>query len=861
VSANTTGNGERRPRGWSLRAHIALLVLVFLLTAAGAIAYVSAQSARDGRRDAEHDARFAARTAARELGGAVATLKATVKSVAGAPQIGRALTSPQACTLQFEASGGMSGHIDILRADGSVACSSRTGAAGRSRAGYQRAAWLSRARERALFLAPVTDDAVGGHAALAASPIAGGVVAAFLTLEPTGAGLARLYGGGRPVEFVVTTRDARRTVIARSIDPARWIGRPARGSDFVRASAAAERPDLDGTRRLYADTGVPGTDWTFSAGEDREEALAGGARLRNRQLVIILVGLALMLAAAAVVYRRVAAPVIRLGAAVRSTSALSPPEPVQRPGGAAEVAALGDDVNGLIGAVGRELTERQRAEESARASERNHRLLFESSPVAMWIADRDTQALLEVNDAALALYGYARAEFLSLRSSEIEPEATGDDAPVRHRRKDGSQFEVRVIAHAVTFAGREVRLVLAEDVGERERLERQLRQAQRMEAIGRLAGGVAHDFNNLLTAILGNADLLLAQVATGDPRRVEAVEIKEAGERASALTRQLLTFGRGQAVDTMVLDLNQVIRALEPMLRRLIRSNIEIVTRLSPDGRRVRADRGQIEQVIVNLVVNAGDAMPEGGELTIATSEAELDEHYAGLHAAGPAAPGRFTVLEIADTGVGMDEETLAHVFEPFFTTKGEERGTGLGLATVYGIVHQNGGWLWAYSEPGRGTTFKTYLPAVTAPATVAPPAARPGASLSAAGLTALLVEDDPSVRAIVRRMLELEGFAILEATRGEEAIVLGEDGPPGSIDVLVTDTIIPGPGGAELANRLRRRHPALRTLIMSGYTEPVGGTQPLGPGTEFLAKPFSATDLHTKLATLLHTRSRSPGA
>jgi CheY-like chemotaxis protein len=200
-----------------------------------------------------------------------------------------------------------------------------------------------------------------------------------------------------------------------------------------------------------------------------------------------------------------------------------------------------------------------------------------------------------------------------------------------------------------------------------------------------------------------------------------------------------------------------------------------------------------------------------------------------------------------------MDEETLAHVFEPFFTTKGEDRGTGLGLATVYGIVHQNGGFLWAYSEPGRGTIFKAYLPAVAEAATDAAPVTRPTSSLSAAGLTALLVEDDPAVRAIVRRMLELEGFEILEAARGDDALALAQDGPPGSLDVLVTDTIVPGPGGAELARRLRDHHPALRTLIMSGYTEPAGGTQQLGPDTEFIAKPFSAGDLRAKLAVLLH--------
>jgi len=846
-SSSRTTDGPR-PRGRGLRAYFALLVVVFVVTSVGATAYVFVQSDRDGRRDAERNARFAADTAARQLGNAVATLQATAKGVAATPQIEQALTGKEACALQFPPTGGLeAGHIEILRADGTVACSSRTAQGGAPLRGYQRAPWLRRATAGPQFSAPVVDSAAGGHAALATSPIRGGVVAAFLALEPAGPGLARLYGGGRPVEFVVTSRDGQ-TVIARSIDPRRRIGTSIEGSAFQTASGDVERPDLDGTRRLYADAPVPGVGWRFSVGEDKQAALAAAARLRDRQLAIILAGLVLMLAAAFAVYRRVAVPVTRLGTAVRSTSELSPPAPVAA-SGPAEVTALGADINGLIASVNHELTERERAE-------RNYRLLFENSPLPMWIFDVDTRAVLAVNDAALASYGYAREEFLALTMHDIE--ASGDatvppDAThtARHRRKDGSELQVRTTAHAVTFADRAARFVMAEDVGERERLESQLRQAQRMEAIGRLAGGVAHDFNNLLTAILGNTELLLARTPPEDPRRRDAEEVKKAGERAAALTRQLLTFGRSQPRAPVAVDLNETIRGLEPMLQRLIRSNIAIVTELARDAAPLRADRGQLEQVIVNLVVNAGDAMPDGGTLTIATSETELDEHYFRLHPAGQGSPGSYAVLEVADTGVGMDPETLSHIFEPFFTTKSEQHGTGLGLATVYGIVRQTGGFIWAYSEPHRGTSFKVYLP-VAGAAIPARPATRPTISLASAGHTVLLVEDDDAVRATVRRMLDMQGFAIVEAERGDDALALSEAGDPASLTLLVTDTIIPGPGGIELANRVRQRHPALRTLIMSGYTEPTTGDEGLGPNTEFIAKPFSASELEAKLASLL---------
>ena len=556
------------------------------------------------------------------------------------------------------------------------------------------------------------------------------------------------------------------------------------------------------------------------------------------QLAIILAGLGLFLAATLLVYRRVARPVTELGRAVRATSERPTLEPVPV-SGPAEVTALGEDINGLIAAVNHGLAERERAEQ-------NYRLLFTGSPLPMWIHDLGTRRMLDVNDAALEQYSYTREEFLALDMGAIETD------PGRHRTHDGRRFDVRCIEHDITFGGRAARVVLAEDVGERARLEGQLRQAQRMEAIGRLAGGVAHDFNNLLTAIIGYSDLLLTRTPPGAPHRMEAEEIKKAGERAVALTRQLLSFARGQAVRPVAMSLNETIAGIGPMLRRVIRADVEIVTALSSEAGHIRADRGQIEQVIVNLAVNAGDAMPDGGTLTIASSSVVLDESYFRMHPAGPGGPGRYTLLEVQDTGVGIDEETLAHVFEPFFTTKDSESGTGLGLATVYGIVKQSGGFVWAYSEPGRGSTFKVYLPTIAA-AVESGAERAPQALVQAAGRTVLLVEDDATVRTVVRRMLEKHGFAILEAAEGDVALALSDARAPGSLDLLVTDTVLPGPGGTSLAERIRRRHPALRTVIMSGYSESLAtGDVPLEPGTEFIAKPFGPADLNAKLGTLL---------
>jgi PAS domain S-box-containing protein len=420
-------------------------------------------------------------------------------------------------------------------------------------------------------------------------------------------------------------------------------------------------------------------------------------------------------------------------------------------------------------------------------------------------------------------------------------------------RKDGSRFWADVLLTALDDGAGRLRAFseVTRDASERKHLEQRVTQAQKMEAIGRLAGGVAHDFNNLLTAILGYSELALDSLHAGDPLRELLEEVRKAGHRAADLTRQLLAFSRQQTLAPRVLDLGALVADMEKMLRRLIGEDVQLVTALAPGLGLVKADPSQIEQVLMNLAVNARDAMPWGGKLVIETANVQLDEAYAAAHA--EVRPGRYVLLAVSDTGEGMDEETRHHIFEPFFTTKESGKGTGLGLATVYGILRQSGGSVSVYSEPGRGTTFKVYLPRVEE-AGPAPPA-RPGiADLPLGNETLLLVEDEDAVRALARTVLQTAGYHVLEARQGSEALALGEQ-HAGRIDLLVTDVVMPQMSGRDLADRLAALQPDFRVLYLSGY--PVNAIAQHGvlePGTAFLQKPFTPGQLARKVREVLDT-------
>ena len=516
---------------------------------------------------------------------------------------------------------------------------------------------------------------------------------------------------------------------------------------------------------------------------------------------------------------------------------------------------------------------RRRAEELLQESEAKYRMLFESNAETMYVYDIETYQILAVNQAAVNQYGYSRQEWLSmtvfdfrpatesprlrdyLRKNPIESETTTGWI---HRKKDGTLIEAEVVCHTIEFGGRPANLVLARDVTERRRLEEQLRQAQKMEAVGRLAGGIAHDFNNLLTAILGTAQLMKRELGPGHSLAPDVEEIRKAGLRAADLTRQLLAYSRRQVVAQKVLDVNEVVHGMDSMLRRLIPENIELRAMLSDPQSTVRADRGQIEQVLLNLALNARDAMPNGGEIRIQTDIVQPDPRIPG---GAPPEPGNYVLLSVTDTGTGLTDEARAHLFEPFFTTKEQGKGTGLGLPTVYGIVKQSNGHIFVDSERGQGTSVRIYLPlaaeggggaALTKAGTEAMPSRGATAQRRAGHETVLLVEDEMAVRGFAKRALETTGYQVIVASSGDEALHLVEH-HTGVIDAMVTDVVMPGMSGPELARQLAPKRPGLKVLFTSGYTEDATLIQGVkDAGTAFLQKPFSPDELTDKVRQLL---------
>jgi two-component system cell cycle sensor histidine kinase/response regulator CckA len=395
-------------------------------------------------------------------------------------------------------------------------------------------------------------------------------------------------------------------------------------------------------------------------------------------------------------------------------------------------------------------------------------------------------------------------------------------------------------------------LGVATDITERKQLEEQLRQAHKMEAVGRLAGGVAHDFNNVLTIIRAQTEFLLADLPADDPRRADVQEIQCAADRAATFTRQLLAFSRRQLLQPEVLDLNGIVRGMEMMVRRLVGEDVVLLTKLHPELPSVWADPGQLQQVILNLAVNSRDAMPTGGTLLIETRVVELDEHYPRQHPS--AKPGVHVVLAVTDTGCGMDRATRSRIFEPFFTTKEPGKGTGLGLSTVYGIVKQSGGHIWVYSEVGRGTTFKLYFPPHYGAVQEAEPqpAGAPGIGT---GATILLVEDERPVRSTVRRLLERHGYNVLEAGNGQDALSLVSSRNT-EIHLVLSDMVMPGMGGTELASRIRALHPTLPVLLMTGYTEEaITRTGDRPRDEQIIEKPFTLTTMLEKISIALASK------
>jgi PAS domain S-box-containing protein len=507
----------------------------------------------------------------------------------------------------------------------------------------------------------------------------------------------------------------------------------------------------------------------------------------------------------------------------------------------------------------RDITDRKQADEAVRTSARQFRALFEGAVDAMVITDREGR-YVEVNRAACVLYGMPREELRGHWIGDFAESGEGFDAAMRALegertargefrivRSDRSVRDVDFVATADFLPGNH--LVVLRDITDRRLLEAEFRQAQKMEAVGRLAGGVAHDFNNLLNVIRGFTELTLRGLPPDDHQRRRLQEILKATERASGLTGQLLAFSRKQMLQPKVFDLNGVVSEVEKMLERLIGEDIDLLLDLDATLGRARADQGQIEQVLMNLVVNARDAMPDGGKITITTRNVDLDEAFARDHPGARA--GSYVLMEVKDEGVGMDAETQRHLFEPFFTTKPTGKGTGLGLATTYGIVKQSEGYLAVESEPGQGAAFKVYLPRVQDAAVGARPShggpARPPGSE-----TILLVEDQDMLRRVTRELLEEGGYRVLEASGPDAAleIATGHESP---IHLLLTDVVMPGLSGPELAKRLCSSRPETLVLYISGYTDDAILQRGIGTGTAaFLHKPFTAVVLERKIREVL---------
>ena len=858
AAVRRTRAGERIP----LRAYVAGLIVLFMAVAAVNVVYQRQASLHNARKSALAAAGYAARTAASQTGAALGAVRVQVAAVAAQPTIRQAFgpAAVAGCTLQFGGAGGFStGHIDIVRADGTVTCSSlRPG----ERLGYRGEAWLAAALKSPTLTGPVVDARTGQQVVVVTAPVPGeGAVAVFLDLASLGPGLATELGGASNREFVVTTATAAGAVVlTRSIQPRAWVGRPVAGTPFAGAAGQAEHRDLNGTLRLYGQAVVPGAGWRVYAGASAAATFAAASALSDRQILITLAGLAVLFAAALLLYRRIARPIAVLAEGVRAATAQLPARPVPV-AGPAEVAALAGDVNQLIAASGRELEARSQLAAIAESSADAIIGLTPDGVVTSW------------NAAAERIYGYSRQEMtgsgiaavltpgqsgrLPALLDRVRAGQTMTEIETQALRKDGTLIDVaytlfplRGADGTVTGAASVARDVTERNRAEAERqaLEHRVHQSERLESLGQLASGVAHDFNNLLSAIMNYA--AFAAETTRNPEvRADIQEIQSAAERAARLTRQLLTFARREPAQAQPVDLAAVVDDVRNLLAHSIGAHIEMIVELAGGLPAIMADRGHVEQVLLNLAINARDAMPRGGSLTITTSLAELDEASRGVHPG--ARPGRYAELAVADTGTGMSAEVISHIFDPFFTTKPEGQGTGLGLSTVYGIITSVGGSISVDSEPGAGTTFRLYFPLATSAAPQAAEVATP--QVSGNGQTILVVDDDPAVLAAAARILRADGYATLEADSYEQAITLAETHQL-QLKLLLTDSVMPRMSGEALADRITGLRPGLPVLYMTGYG---AGASPPGSSDRAarIQKPFTTQSLLQAVQQALNPR------
>jgi PAS domain S-box-containing protein len=755
--------------------------------------------------------------------------------------------------------------VNLLVADdsGAIQCSavprpegSITSVAGRS--------WFQEALSTGKFSVgpPLIGGITGQWIVALAVPILGpdgavrGVLGASVPLDR----LQSFLTGARPApDELITIADHNRVVLARSQDPEQWVGRQLPPKVQLEDSVGPNRVitsgvDFLGIDRTWAEVDLPSVGWTVYAGipAHRIEGPARAVAQRQAGLIVVIILLAALLAG--LVQKLISGSLRSLVVNTGDTGAgavITVPEWAPR-----EIRALATQFT-------RTLQDRSRAEQSERLAKERYRSILDNAVFGIYLSTPDGR-FLEVNPALAHLLGYDGPEELlqvgpaalyrnpQVRESFVSRyvrEAIIDDVEVEWVRKDGTPITVRLNGKKVTLGDDEVAFeVMAEDITGQKALEEELRHTQKMEAVGRLAGGVAHDFNNLLTVITGNSDVLLDVVPAADPRRVEIQEIRDAANRAEALTRQLLAFSRKERAQARLVDLNETVATLEKMLGRIMREDIRLRSVLDPAIRPLLADPSQLEQVIMNLAVNARDAMPNGGDVTLETRWAA----HGPLPERSPVHGGGWVCLSVQDSGVGMDAATRGRIFEPFFTTKAKGRGTGLGLATVYAIVDAAGGHVLVDSEPNQGSRFDVWLPAAKPGVAAGAARVEEAEAPTGAGGTVLVAEDEAPVRRIVCRVLEGAGYRVLLAADGDEAIRLSDE-TPGPIDLVITDVVMPAVKGTTVADHIAATRPDTPVLFISGYTDDLPIGKRIGRRAElFLPKPFTPSQLRTRVREIL---------
>ncbi|MHB8588311.1 MAG: ATP-binding protein [Candidatus Dormibacteraceae bacterium] len=847
--------GRSRRRGWSVRRYMVLFTVVLLAVSALAGVAVRTMGEQDARQSAIADASYAARAASAQIAAELVLLQETTARLAGDPQASTVLGSPSGpCSLTFEGGGPFSiGHLDIIKSDGSVRCSSQPV---RSGSVYGAAEWLPASTHSPITVAPFLDPVTNQVSAVVAAPVAGadGTVAAIVELAPVGPNLAATLGGARQLEFLVTTKD-NNTVLARSLQPARWVGQPLAGTAFSGSADQVERPDLDGRSRLYASSAVGSAPWKVYSGADEGAALAAGYLSSNRELAIILGGMGIMLIVIFAVYRRIVDPIQQLSLVIRGATPGDSLDAVDM-NGATEVTGLAEDFGKLMATVKSELTERLSSEQTAIVSERNYRMLFEDHPEPMWLYDVDTFAVLEVNESALARYGYSRDEFLAMTIKDIRPpqdipkflellakpmprsDRTG---PWRHLLKDGSTIQVLITSHAVTFGEHNARFVLAEDLTESRRLELELAEshahaensAELSRAKDEMVSMVSHELRTPLASIVGFAELLATRDVSAAQRKTYLAVMLQEGRRLTALVNDFLDLRRLEGGHLSMRFAPADLSALITRAVELFNSpgSVPIEARLPDKLPLVRVDSDSMFRVLANLLSNARKYSPLGGSIVVGAGVVDgMAEVY------------------VQDRGLGIPAEALSMLFGRFYRVESPDRhsisGTGLGLAICKNIVESHGGQIGARSEGlGKGARFYFTVPMVRQQAQTG---------------DVLVVEDDSGFADLLGAELMARGLSALWAPDAETARHLMMKSR-----AVVLDLVLPGLPGEDFLRELRAARGAGIPVVVVTLKDldpaanlslqKVGVTAVLrkGPGTAASAATLIARCLASELVAI----------